>query len=708
MRLFTAVISLHQKDLFCSLKCRSRAFLTTWSSLATAFNRKPERKLNFRLDNAGLFGIPELKDANGFSLLQEKAIDDTENLLVEACDPNRKRKLVNIFDDLSDTLCQVADLAEFVRIAHPKHSFSLAAENACISVSSIVEKLNTDRSIYEALHSVCENGDKVPTTDEDDHVSRLFLLDFELSGIHLPEDRRKKVVAINDYILHLGREFSTQVAIPSREPLENIPSSVRNMFPNDGRDATISGLRVESSDERVRELAFRAFLRPDETRDALLTELLNSRHRLATLCGFSSFAHRALQGSLAGDPGTVSKFLSYLAEELGQRSLVELSALRKVKKADNPYSQDLYPWDVPYYASKLRRDWLGASDGDLCPYFSLGACMQGIDRLLHSLYGISLHCEETEPGEVWSSDVHKLAVKENDGTLLGYIYCDFFERTGKPAQDCHFTIRGGRQLPDGSYQNPIVVVMLNLPSSGWGQPSLLSPSTVDNLFHEMGHAIHSMLARTTYQHVSGTRCSTDFAEVPSVLMEYFSSDEQVLNSFARHHRTSESMPKDLIRRVCVAKNLFSCSEMVTQVFYSGLDQEYHTNWPPAHGQSTTQVLLQVQNQHPGLLPAVPNTAWQLRFGHLVGYGAKYYSYLLSRAVASRIWRQKFESCPMEDGVGKDYRNLCLAYGGGRPPSRLLKDLLGEEPLPDSLAASLVHEQDVYLENTKSLLESKGF
>ncbi|XP_071441409.1 mitochondrial intermediate peptidase isoform X2 [Hetaerina americana] len=686
--------------------CYGKAFSNTWSSLATAFNKKPEKRLNlsFRRDEVGLFGVPELTEADGFRLLQERAISETEELVTEACDPLRKRKLVDIFDQLSDTLCQVADLAEFIRIAHPKESYASAAENACITISSIVEKLNTNRSIYEALHSVCYKGDFIPTTAEDNHVAMLFLLDFELSGIHLPEERRKTVVALNDYILQLGRDFSYEAAAPTRELLKNIPSSVRQLIPNDGKEAIFGGVRVDSSDELVRETAFRMFLRPDRKREELLYKLLEARYQLATLCGFPSYSHRALRGSLAGEPSTVAEFINVLSVELGKRALEELDAMRKIKMIDNPYSKDIYPWDVPYYVNKFRREWLGASDSEICPYFSLGACMQGLNLLLQSLYGVSLHREEMEPGESWSHDVHKLSVKEEDGCLLGYIYCDFFERSGKPAQDCHFTIQGGRRLPNGSYQDPVVVVMLGLPSPGWGQPALLSPSTVDNLFHEMGHAIHSMFARTTHQHVSGTRCSTDFAEVPSVLMEYFASDTKVLSSFARHHQTGEAIPKNLVHRLCASKHLFSCSEMVTQIFYSDLDQEYHAIWPPSNGSSTTDVLAKVQNRHPGLLPLVPDTAWQLRFGHLVGYGAKYYSYLMSRAVASRIWSQHFCHNPLEGGIGKIYRNTCLAHGGGRPPSQLLNNFLGEEPNPRKLCESLISEQDLHLEKTKMVLQ----
>lgn len=140
----------------------------------------------------------------------------------------------------------------------------------------------------------------------------------------------------------------------------------------------------------------------------------------------------------------------------------------------------------------------------------------------------------------------------------------------------------------------------------WSGPTLLTPSMVENLFHEMGHAMHAMLGRTKYQHISGTRCSTDFAEVPSVLMEYFVSDPRVLRTFARHFQTHEPMPESLINRLSISRHLLIAPETQFQVFYSALDQVYHGEPRINENVTTTDILKQVQQQYHGI-PYVENT-----------------------------------------------------------------------------------------------------
>lgn len=452
----------------------------------------------------------------------------------------------------------------------------------------------------------------------------------------------------------------------------------------------VSGLCADSANPLARELAYKIFHYPDEHQDYLLNQLLVARHHLANICGFNTYAERALGLSVIETPTIVMNFLDTLSDQLHPFAKADFDVMNKMKYSETPAFGSVEMWDVAYFTHKLKKEKFKVTGLDYSPYFSLGVCMDGLNNLFNKLYKINLVTVEMGLGESWSSDIYKLAViHETEGTL-GHIYCDFYEREGKQNQDCHFTIRGGKELLDGTYQQPIVVLMLNLPLPRLSRPSLLSPGMVDNLFHEMGHAMHSMLARTRYQHVTGTRCSTDFAEVPSILMEYFAADPRILKTFARHFQTQEPMPEEMLQRLCASKRLFTASEMQAQIFYSALDQVYH-GVHPLKG-TTTEVLAETQEKYYSL-PYIPNTSWQLRFSHLVGYGAKYYSYLVSRAVASKIWQTYFEADPLNSAEGERYRRECLAHGGGKPPSKLVADFLQEKPTPKLLAEALIREID---------------
>ncbi|XP_048489298.1 mitochondrial intermediate peptidase [Plutella xylostella] len=671
--------------------------VSTWSPLATAFNTRPSTQPlfnNFK-ERTGLFCKPELVSFEGFYALKEQAVEATDRLIEEATN-NPTRPMVEIFDELSDTLCQVADLAEFVRIAHPQSHFASAAEDACISVSGVVEKLNTDRALYEALRDSVKKG-----TSGDKHLAELFLFDFEQSGIQLDAGPRNRVVALNDLILQTGQRFMAGASKSRKVPRDIVPQNVRQFFSTEGDSIVVSGVYAECAEAAAREAAYRLYLAPDRHQHELLTTTLEARKEMAGICGFGSYADRAIKASTMETSSNVRQFLDTLSHNLHDRAQVDFDQMLAMKKTEC-HQDSLQCWDTPYFTHKAKTQLLNVANSDFSPYFSLGGCMEGLNMLCQELYGISLKPEEMMAGESWSPDVYKLAVVHSTEGSLGHIYCDLYARAGKPHQDCHFTVRGGRRLPDGTYQNPIVVVMLSLSGGHRGGPALLSAGAVDNLFHEMGHALHSMLGRPAHQHVSGTRCATDLAEVPSVLLEHFATSPQVVRRFARHFQTREPMPEDMLQRFCASKHLFGASEMQLQVFYSALDQHYHSENASSGGR-TTDVLKQVQKQYYGL-PYVENTAWQHRFSHLIGYGAKYYSYLISRAIAWSIWKKHFEADPLSRAAGEGLRRGVLRHGGAVPPQVLLRDYLDTEITPDKLANALAEELDYHRDHLQAVFK----
>lgn len=473
---------------------------------------------------------------------------------------------------------------------------------------------------------------------------------------------------------------------------------------------------AEHVDGRVREAAYKAYNREDPEREDALKELLRKRNEVANICGFPTYGHRATVESLAQNPENVSVFLDHVSQGLAEVVSEDFKAMRTMKRrapvvhgapydpVDGP-TAELQVWDLHYYQVQGRTLW--SQPVEFSQYLSLGTCMEGISSLFEALFGVTLIPQEAAPGELWHPDVLKLSVRDSKGASgeeLGTIYCDFYCRPGKPMQDCHFTIRGGRRTRSGSYQNPVVVVMLNLnkarPTGGVGpaeHPTLLSLANLENLMHEMGHAMHSMLGRTEYQHVTGTRCSTDFAEVPSTLMEFFANDPRVLQRIARHYKSGQTLPAGTLANVAAARRMFNSVDAHTQVLYALVDQALHgdhrKNGLAGSTTTTTDILERVHGRHHPLAYH-KGCAWHLRFSHLVGYGARYYSYLMSRAVASLIWQRDFDADPFNPDAGGRYRRECLAHGGGKPSYRLVSDYLGGGDHlvgPQQLAEALVSE-----------------
>uniref|UniRef100_A0A7N8WK71 Mitochondrial intermediate peptidase n=1 Tax=Mastacembelus armatus TaxID=205130 RepID=A0A7N8WK71_9TELE len=649
-----------------SLWAHVRRNVTTWTPVGAAFNAKPHRRLDL-FEKNGLFGVPELSCPAGFQVATRIALKNTELLVEKACSCPPGVDTVQTFDQLSDGLCKVADLADFVKIAHPDPAFREAAEKTCIEIGTVVEKLNTNVDLCKSLKNLLDNPDIVAQLDPDTRrVAELFLFDFEISGIHLDDHLRKEAVALHVKLLDLNNEFLVGSHMPNRIARAAIPEHLHLYFENEGSFIQVGGLHADSPDDLVREIAYRIYLYPNADMMDCLEELLKCRYKLAKLVGYESYGHRALKGTmLTHNLFFFVCFFFACFPFLSHRTATDFKMMRYMKKKLSPRNSVRFKMVlsfIPIFCAMFFVRY-NIEPSLYSPYLSLGTCMEGLNNLFSQLYGVSLMSEYPSAGEVWSEDVRKLAVVHETEGLLGYIYCDFFHRPGKPHQDCHFTIRGGRWCQEtGQYQLPVVVLMLSLPHPTKSAPTLLTPGMMENLFHEMGHAMHSMLGRTRYQHVTGTRCPTDFAEVPSILMEYFATDYRVISHFARHYETG-------------------------QIFYAALDQIYHGK---PQNRSTTEILKEMQQKFYGL-PYMPNTAWQLRFSHLISYGAKYYSYLMSRAVASMVWKQCFIQDPLNRDMGERYRREMLAHGGAKEPMLMVEGMLQRQPTIEDFVDALVSE-----------------
>lgn len=427
------------------IRSRQGKSVTTWSPLATAFN-SPHPRQDRYLKPTGLFGVQELTSTSGFSVLKNRALSEGVKIVDEVLQSAPTPSLVGLFDKLSDTLCAAADLAEFVRLTHPDHQVRGVAEDTSRGISSYVEELNTNPGLYNALKNLISSDNTHQMNEETTRVGELFLFDFEQSGIHLDEDKRRYFVELQEALLVIGAQFSQAAASPVQVPLSHFPMAdeISRIYPVSGDHVIIDSAFLDSKYEKLRELAYMTCLKPIESQLKTLDLLLTARHQLAQLVNYPSYSHRALTGTMAKTPENVMDFLKQAANMLHSPAETEMQLLISLKKdtMKDPDLNHIMPWDLHFYSGLAKYQSAKLNSSTISAYFPLGACMDGLNTLFKGLFGISLESQEPAEGELWSSDVQKLGVVHETEGLLGYIYCDFFNREEKLLQDSHFTIRG--------------------------------------------------------------------------------------------------------------------------------------------------------------------------------------------------------------------------------------------------------------------------
>ncbi|KAK4128815.1 zincin [Parathielavia appendiculata] len=692
--------------------------------------------------SVGLFRNSFLKEPKGFVTFAHVSLSKARAIVAKvlaASSVAEYRAIVRDLDRLSDILCRVLDMADFVRVTHPDRQTQYMASKAWDMVYQYMNELNTMTGLHDQLVVAMSNPDVTAVwSEEEKAVADVLKLDFTKSAVNLPQKYRDRFVELSSEISTVASAFVQDMA-PDQHTLTFPSSELRGMDPVQARDLTQNGrvyLHTLSGqaalalrtvhDSDVRKRIYYASRTASRRSVEMLEYLMKLRAELANLSGFESYGHLALRDRMmARSPEAVDQFLRALATSNKPRAVQEMEELLLEKRKSYPNSNRLEPWDKDYYSDILRRTLrLSGRQGDLLsPYFSLGVVMQGLSRLFTKLYGIRLVPKQPLLGETWHPDVRRLDVMSDTDGHVAVLYCDLFYRPDKSPNPAHFTVRCSREISEAemaevweqSRYDPEMAVFANpelaandgmafsrhgkaikqlptialvcdfpQPSKKGDQPALLSFFQLETLFHEMGHAIHSVLARTSFQTVSGTRCATDLAELPSTLMEYFAADAAVLAEFARHHETNDPLPHRMVVQKLRQARRFEASDTENQIILAMLDQALHSPLARRPGFDSTEIFHGIQRKYSSGPPDPPGTRWQGFFGHLSGYGSTYYSYLFDRVLAQRVWDVVFASGSgggaLKRENGERLKESLLRWGGGRDPWRCLADVLGDERL----------------------------
>jgi thimet oligopeptidase len=386
---------------------------------------------------------------------------------------------------------------------------------------------------------------------------------------------------------------------------------------------------------------------------------------------------------MAKVPDAVRSFLTDLGTQVTPKRDRDIEAMREAKRAHTGRPDaEVELWDWRFYHNHLLKTRFAVDDFAVAKYFPLDAVLEGLFDTMQALLGVRF--EPVEPANAWHEDVHLYRVLDAvDGSEIAFFYMDLFPRPNKYGHAAAFTLVGGRQRADGTYQKPVSAIVANFTKPTATQPSLLRHSEVETLFHEFGHILHQTLTRAQRLRFSGTRTERDFVEAPSQMLEHWVWRPEVLAGFSRHVETGEQLPGDLLDAMLAAKNLDSGIFTMRQMYFAELDMAYHGG---GRDKDTTAI---ARDLHPiSGFEAPPETYWQAGFGHLFGYDAGYYGYKWSEVFADDMFTRFAAAGPLNQELGVEYRRGVLERGGAVDGDVLVREFLGREPNSEAFLKNL--------------------
>jgi peptidyl-dipeptidase Dcp len=406
-----------------------------------------------------------------------------------------------------------------------------------------------------------------------------------------------------------------------------------------------------------------------------LVQLANLRNERAKLLGYESHAAYVLEERMAKTAENVYQLLDKIWEPALKKAKEEEADIKKLLNNDG-YKGEVQPHDWRYYTEKIRQQRFDLDEQELKPYFSLDNVRNGIFKVTGKLYG--LQYKELKDVPKYHEDVTVWEVTEKDGQHLGLLYMDFFPRASKKG-GAWMTSYRKEKIVDGKRVAPVISIVCNFSKPTGGNPALLTFDETSTFFHEFGHALHGLLSTVKYESLSGTSVFTDFVELPSQIMENWAAEPEVLKMYAKHYKTGETIPDELIEKLQKAATFNQGFATVEYLAASYLDLNYHTLKEPL-----TQNVVPFEKEAMekiGLTDAIIPRYRSTYFNHIFngGYSAGYYSYIWSGVLDTDAF-EAFKTTSLFDAkTAASFRSNILEKGGTADPMQLYKRFRGAEP-----------------------------
>ena len=609
-----------------------------------------------------------------------------------------------------DMLSRVANVFFALTGSNTNDTIDGVNERVSPALTAHSDAITLDPDLFARVKAVYDARENLDLNTEDTTLLERTYDDMVHAGALLTEEQKEQVKAINTALSEKTTKFGVTVreatvdnalVVDTREELAGLSDSDIENAAKAASERGLSGKFViplqnttqqpvlpELENRDVRERMFKLSVNRADQGDSndtrvLLAEIASLRAQKAALFGNPDWATYTMYDRMAKEPKTALDFMEQMVGPLAETQRREAGLLNEQIKADGG-DFEVQPWDWYRYANQVRKEKYDLDESLLTPYFELTSVLEnGVFHAATELYGITFEKRDDIP--VYHDDVTVYTVFEADGSELGLFYFDPFQRPSK---------RGGAWMSNFVSQSflydtkPVIYNVLNIPKAADGEPQLASFDNVNTLFHEFGHALHGFFADQNYRSVSGTATARDFVEYPSQVNEMWATYPSILENYAKHHETGETIPAELIEKMEAAAKFNQGYDFGEVVEAALLDMKWHALSPEdAAAIDTAEKVDEFERkslEELGLeIGLVPPRYRSTYFNHIfsspAGYSSGYYSYLWTEMLDRDSRKWFMDNGGLTRDNGDHYRATVLSRGGTMDYFEMFDNFAGREP-----------------------------
>lgn len=637
-----------------------------------------------------------------------EAIEEAKKEVKEIIDNKEIPTFNNTIEALAlngEKLSRITSIFFNLNSAETSDELQTIAQKVSPLLSEFSNDIRLNEDLFKKIKQVYDARDSFDLNPEQQRLLHNTFKGFSRNGALLDEDKKNRLREIDKKLSQLSLHFGQNVLaetndyllhITDEKDLKGLPDYAKEMAKSDAKehekDGWVFTLQMPSflafmkfaENRKLREKLYRAngakaFKHNDKNNTQIIKEIVKLRYERAQLLGYETHADFVLEERMAKSPEKVNEFLDDLllkAKPFAERDIKLLQDY--AEKTDG--IKELMPWDHAYYAEKVKKEQFDLSDEELKPYFELNNVVDGVFQIANKLYGISF--VPNNEIEVYHPEVKAFEVKNKQGETTGIFYTDFFPRKGKRAGAWMTSFRDGSKM-NGVHKVPQISIVCNFTKPTQSEPSLLTFGEVTTLFHEFGHALHGLLANTQYENLAGTNVYWDFVELPSQFMENYCYEPEALKLFAKHYKTGEIIPTELVDKITKSAQFMEGYQTVRQISFGKLDMAWHSVDP--RGIEDVDGYETMAFEGTQLYPKIEGTNMSTAFSHIFqgGYSSGYYSYKWAEVLDADAFDYFKQNGIFDPTTANKFYKL-LSSGGTVDPMELYKEFRGQEPSPNAL------------------------